>query len=70
MSRLVSSKILPVIAHEERRIDDFREIPCKDMDYDCFAFDGRVPFGSYNRCYAYAPERGRCIFCEWFNKSK
>ena len=65
MSRLNSNKFISVISVEERRIDDFKEIPCKDMDYDCFAFDGRVPFGSYQRCYKYAPERGKCIFCEW-----
>ena len=69
MSRLVSSKILPVISHEERRIDDFREIPCKDMDYDCLAFDGKIPFGNYHRCYDYAPERGKCIFCECMRRN-
>ena len=70
MSKLNSNKLLSVISVEERRIDDFKEIPCKDMDYDCFAFDGRVPFGSYQRCYGYAPERGKCIVCEWLNKNK
>ncbi|GAB4322556.1 MAG: hypothetical protein Kow0074_14190 [Candidatus Zixiibacteriota bacterium] len=39
-----------------------REIPCRDLDLDCFAFDGQVPFGEYTRCQAYAPELGRCIF--------
>jgi len=38
------------------------EIPCRDLDLDCFAFDGQVPFGDYARCQAYAPELGRCIF--------
>lgn len=69
MSRLDSNKLLSVISFEERRIDDFREIPCKDMDYDCLAFDGKVPFGNYQRCYKYAPERGTCIFCEWVKKN-
>jgi hypothetical protein len=41
---------------------DQREIPCRDLDLDCFAFDGVVPFGDYRRCQAYAPELGRCIF--------
>ena len=50
---------------EERRLTDFKEIPCKDMDIDCFALDGRPPFGSYKRCYEYAPELGKCIFYEW-----
>jgi len=44
---------------------NFKEIPCKDMDLDCFSLDGKVPFGSYKRCYEYAPELGRCIFHEW-----
>jgi hypothetical protein len=38
------------------------EIPCRDLDLDCFAFDGQIPFGDYARCQAYAPELGRCIF--------
>jgi hypothetical protein len=42
---------------------DRREIPCKDLDLDCFAFDGIIPFGDYRRCHAYEPEAGRCIFC-------
>lgn len=39
-----------------------REIPCRDLDVDCFALDGVVPFGGYAKCQAYAPELGRCIF--------
>jgi hypothetical protein len=54
------SRVAP--AHEERRRDDFREMPCKDFDLDCLALDGRIPFGDYRRCYLYAPELGRCIF--------
>jgi hypothetical protein len=50
---------------EERRLTDFKEIPCRDMDLDCLASDGRPPFGSYRRCYEYAPELGKCIFFEW-----
>jgi hypothetical protein len=53
------------IAGEERNLNRFKEIPCKDMDLDCFALDGKVPFGSYKKCYEYAPELGRCIFYEW-----
>jgi hypothetical protein len=59
------NKLLGVISFEERVIKDYKEIPCKDMDLDCFAFDGKIPFGSYEKCYNYAPELGRCIFCEW-----
>lgn len=46
---------------------DRREIPCRDLDLDCFAFDGVVPFGDYMRCQAYAPELGRCIFLSHSN---
>ena len=42
--------------------EDYRELPCRDFDLDCYAFDGIVPFGSYLRCQAYMPETGRCIF--------
>jgi hypothetical protein len=59
------NKLLSVVSFEERIIKDYKEIPCKDMDLDCFAFDGKKPFGSYEKCYNYAPELGRCIFCEW-----
>jgi len=41
---------------------DPREIPCKDMDIDCLALDGVIPFGDYNRCYLYDPSQGRCPF--------
>ncbi len=58
-------KLVSEIPKEERTLTDFKEIPCKDMDLDCFALDGKVPFGSYKRCYEYAPELGRCIFYEW-----
>jgi hypothetical protein len=53
------------IAGEERSLIDFKEIPCKDMDIDCLASDGKIPFGSYKRCYEYAPELGKCVFYEW-----
>jgi len=59
------NKFLGIVSVEERVIKDYKEIPCKDMDVDCFAFDGKVPFGNYEKCYKYAPELGRCIFCEW-----
>ena len=40
-----------------------RELPCKDLDLDCLPdADGAVPFGSYNRCYAYDTEQGNCPF--------
>lgn len=38
------------------------EKPCADLDLDCLALDGVVPFGDYERCYIYFPERGRCPF--------
>ena len=53
------------IAGEERNLKDFKEIPCKDLDIDCLALDGKIPFGSYKRCYEYAPELGKCLFHEW-----
>lgn len=56
--------ILNVNIQEERMLDDYREIPCKDFDLDCLALDGKVPFDDYRRCYYYAPELGRCIFCQ------
>ena len=65
MRRDILEKLIQMIPREERRIDYYKEIPCKDFDYDCFGFDGRIPFGNYERCYNYAPEMGKCIFCEW-----
>jgi len=59
------AKFINIVSQEERKLEDYKEIPCKDMDYDCFAFDGKIPFRNYERCYSYAPELGRCIFCEW-----
>jgi len=58
-------KFLEETPREERSLNDYKEIPCKDMDLDCFAFDGTVPFRSYKRCYEYAPELGKCIFYDW-----
>jgi hypothetical protein len=63
-------KFLQEIPREERKLDDFREIPCKDMDLDCLASDGKIPFGSYKRCYEYAPELGKCIFYDWEKNRK
>jgi hypothetical protein len=57
------------IPGEERRRDEYKEIPCKDMDWDCFALDGKIPFGNYGKCYQYAPELGKCIFFEWQKES-
>jgi len=62
-----SNKRLPTNSQEQRNLDDFREIPCKDLDLDCFGLDGKTPFGSYHRCYDYAPELGRCVFCQDIN---
>jgi len=59
------NKLVSDLPKEERTLSNFKEIPCKDMDMDCFALDGKIPFGNYQRCYAYAPELGRCIFYEW-----
>jgi hypothetical protein len=59
------NKLLSEIPQEERKLGNFKEIPCKDMDLDCLALDGRIPFGNYRKCYEYAPELGRCIFCDW-----
>jgi hypothetical protein len=58
-------KLVLDLPGEERKLASFKEIPCKDMDLDCFALDGKIPFGSYKRCYEYAPELGKCIFYEW-----
>jgi hypothetical protein len=59
------NKLARDLPREERKLVNFKEIPCKDMDIDCFALDGRIPFGSYKRCYEYAPELGKCIFYDW-----
>jgi hypothetical protein len=48
--------------HEERLKRDYRELPCRDFDWDCLATDGVIPFGDYRRCQSYAPERGKCLF--------
>lgn len=58
-------KLVSDLPKEERMLVNFKEVPCKDMDLDCLAMDGRIPFGSYKKCYEYAPELGRCIFYEW-----
>jgi len=55
------SEILPVCLPtfpEAKRFVDPRELPCRDMDLDCLL--GGKPFGSYHRCYVYAPELGKC----------
>lgn len=64
MSGRTSFRISVIPLQEEQRINDPREIPCKDFDFDCFALDGKIPFDDYGKCYAYAPELGRCIFCQ------
>jgi hypothetical protein len=69
MKNKLINQLITEIPKEERELKDFREIPCRDMDLDCFAQDGIIPFGSYRCCYDYAPELGKCIFYEW-NKKK
>jgi len=56
--------ILEVDVQEERKLDDYREIPCKDLDLDCFALDGKIPFSDYRKCFNYAPQLGKCFFCQ------
>lgn len=63
------SKFPTDIPKEERRLGNFKEIPCKDMDLDCLALDGKIPFGNYQKCYEYAPELGKCMFHEWGEES-
>ena len=58
-------KLISETAGEERTLINFREIPCKDMDLDCLALDGKIPFDDYRKCYEYAPELGRCMFYNW-----
>lgn len=55
--------MLETVTHyQDQTEEDYRELPCRDFDLDCYGFDGIVPFGDYRRCEAYARERGRCIF--------
>ncbi len=51
-----------VTQYQDQTEEDYRELPCRDFDLDCYGFDGIIPFGDYRRCEAYARERGRCIF--------
>ena len=47
----------------EYKLEDKKEIPCKDMDLDCLPDDnGLVPFGSYIKCYLYDSDMGNCPF--------
>jgi hypothetical protein len=52
------STALDLAPVEVKKFVDPRELPCRDMDLDCLM--GEKPFGSYHRCYVYAPELGRC----------
>jgi hypothetical protein len=61
----LTKTLISSVLREERTLANFKEIPCKDMDLDCFALDGTIPFGSYKKCYQYAPELGKCIFYDW-----
>ncbi len=47
---------------EERSEENYRELPCRDFDWDCLATDGVIPFGDYIKCQNYDPERGKCLF--------
>jgi len=59
----VNNTLLPAEPmHWEARRTDRRELPCCDLDDDCYALDGRIPFGSYARCHAYDPSTGKCPF--------
>jgi hypothetical protein len=51
---------------QDQSEEDYRELPCRDFDLDCYGFDGVIPFGNYARCQAYMPDQGRCIFIERF----
>jgi len=51
---------------EERRAEDYRELPCRDFDWDCLATDGIIPFGNYLKCQNYDPQRGKCLFVRTF----
>ena len=47
----------------EYKWEDKKEIPCKDMDFDCLPdCEGNIPFGGYLRCYLYDPDKGSCPF--------
>jgi len=47
----------------EYKLEDKKEIPCKDMDLDCLPDDnGFPPFGSYIKCYLYDSDKGSCPF--------
>ena len=50
-------------ALELKQIDP-REKPCRDLDLDCLATDGVVPFGDYYRCHQYDPAQGKCPFAD------
>jgi hypothetical protein len=65
MQTKYAKALLADIPKEELRLDKHKEMPCKDVDLDCMALDGQVPFGDYRRCYEYAPELGKCVFYEW-----
>jgi len=47
----------------EYKLEDKKEIPCKDMDLDCLPDDnGFIPFGSYIKCYLYDSDKASCPF--------
>lgn len=47
----------------EYKLEDKKEIPCKDMDLDCLPDDnGFTPFGGYIKCYLYDSDKGSCPF--------
>jgi len=41
---------------------DFKDLPCRDFDWDCLAMDGIIPFDDYSKCQNYDRIRGKCLF--------
>ena len=58
----MSGMLRGVAQFQEQVDEDYRELPCRDFDFDCYGFDGLIPFGDYKKCQEYMPEMGKCIF--------
>ena len=58
----MNSVLKHVTQFQDQKEEDYRELPCRDFDLDCYGFDGIIPFGDYRKCQAYMPEMGRCPF--------
>ncbi len=58
----MSSLLSNACQFQDQLEEDYRELPCRDFDLDCYGFDGVIPFGNYGKCQAYMPEMGKCIF--------